>query len=200
MSLDYLSNAWEGSPCTGEKLLIHLALANTYSGGQGAATVAYVAKMARLHNDDAHALLQEMHEDRIIHIYMGPIEPIERDGTFFFTLDMYSLFLNDPSNESEPTRSSAKQRQRPPTPPKPGYVYVVRCGEHYKIGMTADPLRRMPQLALQLPHPPELVSLQSVSDAVGEERRLHERFAAKRLNGEWFALDEADLKAITSQG
>ena len=89
-----------------------------------------------------------------------------------------------------------KQRRLRKRDGKPGYVYVIRCGEYYKIGMTLNLDRRVSQLAIQLPHTPEIICLITTTKAATEEKRLHRLYAAKRLNGEWFALTEEQVEEI----
>ena len=79
---------------------------------------------------------------------------------------------------------------------RPGYVYVVQCGEFYKIGRTTNLERRIPQLTVQLPYPLKLVCFIQTPNSASEERRLHELYADKRLNGEWFALTDEQVKEI----
>ena len=83
---------------------------------------------------------------------------------------------------------------------KPGYIYVIRCGEYYKIGMTLSLERRITELTMQLPHAPEIVCLIPTNHAGMEERRLHKLFSAQRLNGEWFSLTPEDIEKITQGG
>lgn len=84
-------------------------------------------------------------------------------------------------------------------PVRAGYIYVIRSGPYFKIGRTNRIDRRMAQLGVQMPHPVEIVWTKHVTDMCTAERYLHERFAGKRLNGEWFDLDSNDLHAILEE-
>ena len=79
-------------------------------------------------------------------------------------------------------------------------VYILHDGQgHYKIGKTTDLENRMKALAIQLPFKCEQVGLfgpMTVERMHKAERELHVHFASKRLNGEWFALDQDDLNWI----
>lgn len=81
----------------------------------------------------------------------------------------------------------------------PGFIYVVRSGPYFKIGRTNKIERRMVQLGVQMPHPIEIVWTKYVTDMYRAEKYLHEMFAHKRLNGEWFDLDQPDLDAIARE-
>lgn len=79
-----------------------------------------------------------------------------------------------------------------------GYVYVLRQvnGIHYKIGHTNNPTKRKNTFNVKLPFPVEFDVLIKTDDRYSLERQLHQQFADKRVNGEWFALDVDDLEAI----
>ena|SRR5579871_2764548 len=52
---------------------------------------------------------------------------------------------------------------------------------------------RVSSIYLPLPFPIELVCIFFVTDRHSYERKLHAEFEAKRLNGEWFALNQIDI-------
>lgn len=77
-----------------------------------------------------------------------------------------------------------------------GYVYLLGGGGYYKIGRSRNVSRRMRQLEIQLPWPVEVLHTIPCEDHHASEKALHERFAGKRANGEWFALDDEDVEWI----
>lgn len=66
-------------------------------------------------------------------------------------------------------------------------VYFIRCGEtgRIKIGVSAAPLARLSKM--QVDSPSLLTMLGVEGGGETRERELHERFAAFRTRGEWFA-------------
>lgn len=82
------------------------------------------------------------------------------------------------------------------------YVYVIGSDiNHYKIGISKTPQKRLQTLKTANPGQLCIVHTFIADPAEKAEAELHQRFAANRLNGEWFALTEeqiAQLKQITA--
>jgi hypothetical protein len=80
-----------------------------------------------------------------------------------------------------------------------GFVYLMRYGpggHNYKIGKTDDVARRHSQLASMTPGDLRLVHRIETDDPGGIERYWLERFAEKRVKGEIFRLEPADVAAF----
>jgi len=77
-----------------------------------------------------------------------------------------------------------------------GFVYLLRAGRHYKIGKTNSAGRRERELAIQLPERTQTVHVIRTDDPAGIEAYWHNRFSAKRRNGEWFELEPEDIRAF----
>lgn len=76
-----------------------------------------------------------------------------------------------------------------------GYVYAVECGGRIKIGFSEDPQRRFNKIASDAPFPCELLGYWPGS--VSDELAFHEQFKAVRVHGEWFAVTESLLAAVS---
>lgn len=70
-----------------------------------------------------------------------------------------------------------------------GFVYLLRSerGE-CKIGQSINPPKRARAIGTKMPVPVELVGSFPCEDAISAEKALHDAFASRRLNGEWFDL------------
>ena len=82
-----------------------------------------------------------------------------------------------------------------------GYIYLVQAVSpynHYKIGLSKEPVKRIESMGVKLPFPIEVIHLIQASDRYVAEKSLHNRYAHKRVNGEWFELSEQDVKDICS--
>jgi len=99
--------------------------------------------------------------------------------------------------DRENRRNERKPYPRPEQPkPKAGYVYLLKAGPYCKIGVSADVSKRIEQLATLPPFDIDLLHTIPTDDMYALESTLHERFADKRKNGEWFELDQDDVEYI----
>lgn len=78
-----------------------------------------------------------------------------------------------------------------------GFVYLLKSGSHYKIGRSNSTGRRAYEVALQMPERVETIHEIGTDDPEGMEAYWHRRFAARRVNGEWFTLTRDDIAAFT---
>ena len=77
-----------------------------------------------------------------------------------------------------------------------GFVYMLKAGRNFKIGRSNSFDRRSRELKIQLPEQAETVHVIRTDDPIGIEGYWHNRFEAKRKNGEWFELSAQDVKAF----
>lgn len=78
-----------------------------------------------------------------------------------------------------------------------GCVYIVKADGLYKIGSSKRPHKRIAQLRTASPFIEPVHHIQCFAWRE-VERFLHRVFASKRVVGEWFALNDADLDRIAS--
>ena len=132
--------------------------------------------------EDARSLARAVVEER---------DEAQRAGKFLDQITGYDD-IQAPSKRKETGNTNARI----------GFVYLLSSPEGYcKIGRTKRVTERLLQIGLQLPFRVELLHSIPVSDPVWAERTLHQKFAACRMNGEWFLLSDSDInwiKALTS--
>lgn len=97
---------------------------------------------------------------------------------------------------SEAIRPELETREESDDEIEWGFVYLFKSGRNYKIGQSNSPGRREYELRTQMPERLEKIHEIKTDDPLGIEAYWHNRFASKRKNGEWFALDAADIKTF----
>jgi hypothetical protein len=81
--------------------------------------------------------------------------------------------------------------------PNAGYVYLLKSSTgFYKIGRSKQPTTRIKTMHVALPFEIETEHLIECEDYIEAETLLHNEFKAKRMRGEWFALEESDVNEI----
>lgn len=93
---------------------------------------------------------------------------------------------------------TSRATPRPTTSPRTvvGSVYLLKSGNHYKIGRSNSVGRRAYEIGLQLPERLELLHQIDTDDPEGIEAYWHRRFASRRANGEWFDLTNEDVSVF----
>lgn len=81
-----------------------------------------------------------------------------------------------------------------------GFIYLFRQTntDFYKIGMTQTESVNNRFIAFKTysPHPVEIVSVIETENPIALEKKIHNIFSEKRLNGEFFRLNEDDVLKI----
>ena len=86
----------------------------------------------------------------------------------------------------------AAQQESEAPPPPTGFVYFIRNGGLFKIGITENMLRRMGELS-----PDELLNVVRCSNFQEVERELHRRFKEVRLpQTEYFRLSSQQVQEV----
>jgi hypothetical protein len=189
VSIEKFTEIWEHSPQQGEKLLVLLALANgTDHSGSSMVHPGYVATRARITEERLDIVLDELEASGDIHVYCNG---------YGGCLGVNLLKPWNTPIADQPLDSSAEQSYISEIT---GYVYVLKCGEHFKIGHTIQVSKRMLQLSIQLPYKPQLVHVIATDEHERLEDTIHDYFDAYRLNGEWFELTSDHLHTFRHWG
>lgn len=79
-----------------------------------------------------------------------------------------------------------------------GFVYLIKSHEtgFIKIGFSKDPLARLECLQTSSPSLLYLLATLKCSNPRSIEKSIHNHFASKRINGEWFSLSDSDLSTL----
>lgn len=95
-----------------------------------------------------------------------------------------------------------KTKKQKPYVKTSGYVYLIKGGKGYKIGMSKKPLERITTLGVVLPFPIKTLAIIETDDMVALEKQLHNHYTEHCLNGEWFDLRDdqvEDIKALQGE-
>jgi hypothetical protein len=71
-----------------------------------------------------------------------------------------------------------------------GFVYVIKDGEFYKIGIAVDPKARITLLQTGNPRKLTLLHYWQSDNPRKEEAKIHKRLRRFRVSGEWFKLPD----------
>ena len=77
-----------------------------------------------------------------------------------------------------------------------GYVYLLQTEHGYKIGKSVNPKSRIASLRTASSFKIHVLAVIYASKMGALERALHASFASKKIRGEWYLLDEADIAYI----
>lgn len=75
-------------------------------------------------------------------------------------------------------------------------IYIMKCNEFYKIGMSSDIKKRLNSIQSSNPYPVSLEFNKKTSNSLSIEKQLHEIYKHKNIRGEWFKLVDNDIKDI----
>lgn len=77
-----------------------------------------------------------------------------------------------------------------------GYVYIIYWHGYYKIGQATKPEYRIRDISSTHPIRPTVIHIIPTDFMNQLETRIHREFASKRVSGEWFDLDDDDIRRI----
>jgi hypothetical protein len=79
------------------------------------------------------------------------------------------------------------------------YLYLIKCNEFYKIGITNDIAERFSELQVGNPYKLALVGLYGFPNALEMETHFHCKFIKQRVLGEWFQLSDSDISSVKEE-
>lgn len=77
-----------------------------------------------------------------------------------------------------------------------GYIYILKSELGYKIGKSKTLNNRMSVFNVKMPFAFESIFDAQIENYHSIEKELHELYADKNINGEWFNLSDEDIEAI----
>lgn len=108
--------------------------------------------------------------------------------------------MADAERERQQQTGHARQSIRKPTQRHHGFVYLLKCSNRYKIGVTTDLDRRLAQLnGRQAAFPIELIHHVTGPDYQVFERKLHDQHTWDNVHGEWFEFDAETVAAVIEE-
>ena len=89
-------------------------------------------------------------------------------------------------------------KKQPRLKPPAGYVCLVRDMDYgrYRIERMNHPAADLEDLTADLPFKTQIAYIAKTNDAAASERYLHQRYARHAARGEWFDLNDAQLREI----
>jgi len=94
-------------------------------------------------------------------------------------------YYKEQMNELEPT-----------IPKKIGYVYLIKQDKYYKIGRAQNIKSRVKIYKTENPKPIKIILQNQVDDYIKVETELLRKYKHKQYRGEWFLLNNQDVKDI----
>lgn len=108
-----------------------------------------------------------------------------------FVTEQQALYLLNRSNKEKAYNIRGSKRDI-----KPDYIYLIRVNEYIKIGYSNNINGRLRQIQTDSPYEVELVLSIKVDNGRNIEKYLHSYFKAKRVRGEWFELNNDEVKEV----
>lgn len=103
------------------------------------------------------------------------------------------VFKPQPTASLSFSHAKIKRAPAPPSGKDRGWVYVMRAGEHVKIGKSAAPQSRLSSIQTGSAYQVEVLRLIETGNMSDLESRLHARFCEYCVRGEWFKLPDDKL-------
>lgn len=122
--------------------------------------------------------------------YLDKREPIRDPATkqivAYTPYKVYEFVETD--NDAKPNKKPASSK---------GFIYLIQGADSlYKIGKSKEPKKRISRLEVKLPFDIQVEHLIPSNSYHEAEIHLHERYAHRRIRGEWFDLSTSEVNEI----
>ena len=77
-----------------------------------------------------------------------------------------------------------------------GYIYIIQSAFGCKIGKAINYMSRFSSIQSSCPIPLKLCKVYHINDPESTEKYIHNKLKDKKIKGEWFKLDDNDIKTI----
>lgn len=144
------------------------------------------------------AALQSSDDAYVMAAVEGDTEQSLRSIRSFFFYGFQAGTPKKKRKSKAATKRAAASKSADPKMPVEGVVYMLQAGQHFKIGKSINPNKRIGQLKTQLPHAITVVHIIRAAHPSQAESHWHRRFASRRLNGEWFDLTPEEVNEFKS--
>lgn len=108
-----------------------------------------------------------------------------------------SLRSHEPVEPKPTARKSKAVEKAKAVKDVSGFVYVMKSGTHYKIGMTSRQSGRINEIKVLFPIV-KLIHQIACSDAKKVEVYLHKKYKKQRITHEWYSLTREDVQWFKS--
>lgn len=140
-----------------------------------------VLKEGNIGRDKCYSLFREL----VLHGYMHRIKFKKPDGTFSWNCTVYE----SPTILAENFIPEKKWNG--------SFVYLLKCGNFYKIGVGGNLRKRISSIQTGNPYKVELIHAWDFIEeevAYEIEAELHKKYIKNRKQGEWFTLTNKEVK------
>jgi len=76
------------------------------------------------------------------------------------------------------------------------YIYIIKCGKYYKIGITKRLASRITRFRVENPYDVKLVYTRNTKYNKYLEKELHSLLKKYLHRGEWFLISKGQIKSI----
>lgn len=160
-----------------------------------------------LSNEELITILRDFQEDADEIALIGLADEVHWDRQYLSGMDLLTIIHSKFATEEQKqkaddilngkyTKTQTPAQQYKKKKKNPGFVYLFRdidYDNHYKIGMSQNPNRRLKQIGNAT-----MVCYFPSDDMTEAELKLHKIYDAQRTSGEWFILYDPNVEFIQS--